>query len=55
MVQVAEAYVHQVVVGDIADILVLLAVEDNSEEDTADVRSAVLLAVDEDCKSMIQE
>jgi len=55
VVQVVEAYVHQVVAEDIVDILVLLAVEGNFEEDTADVHSVVLLVVDEDYKSMVQE
>lgn len=54
MVQVEEAYVHQVVAVDIVDILVLLVVEGNFEEDTEDVHSAVLLVVDEDYKSVIQ-
>lgn len=54
MVQVEEAYVHQVVVVGIVDILVLLAVEDNFEEDTEDVHNVVLLVVDEDYKSTIQ-
>lgn len=54
MVQVEEAYVHQVAVVDIAGILALLEVEDNFEEDTEDVHSAVPLEADEDCKSTIQ-
>lgn len=54
MVQVEEAYVHPVVVVDIVDILVLLVVEGNFEEDTEDAHSAVLLVVDEDYKSIIQ-
>jgi len=55
VVQVEEACVHQVVVADTVDILVLLAVEDNFEEDTEDVHSVVLLVADEDCKSTIQD
>lgn len=52
--QAGEACVHQVVVADIVDILVLLAVEDNFGEDTADVHSVDLLVVDEEYKSTIQ-
>lgn len=55
MVQVEEACVHQVVVADTVDILVLLAVEGNFEEDTEDAHSVVLLVADEDCKSTIQD
>lgn len=55
MVQVEEACVHQEVVVDIVDILVLLAVEDNFEEDTEDDHNVDLLVVDEDCKSTIQD
>lgn len=52
-VQAAEACVHQVVVEDTVDSLVLLAVEDNFEEDTVDVHSVDRLVVDEDYKSRI--
>ena len=54
MVQVEEAYGHQVVVVDIVDILVLQAVEDNFEEDIEDAHNVVPLVVDEDYKSAIQ-
>jgi len=54
VVQVEEAYGHQVVVVDIVDILVLQAVEDNFEEDIEDAHNVVLLVVDEDYKSAIQ-
>ena len=47
-VQEEEAYVHQVVAVDIEDILVLLAVEDNFEEDTVDVHNVDHLEVDEE-------
>lgn len=48
VVQEEEAYVHQVVAVDIEDILVLLAVEDNFEEDTVDVHNVDHLEVDEE-------
>lgn len=53
--QVVEACVHPVVVVDIVDILVLLVVEDNFGEGTADAHSVVLLVVDEEYKSIIQD
>lgn len=53
VVPVEEAYVHQVVVEDIVDILDLLAVEGNFEEDIVDVHSVVPLVVDVDYKSRI--
>lgn len=55
MAQVEEACVHQVVVVDTVDILVLQAVVDNFEEDTEDAHSVVLLVADEDCKSANQD
>lgn len=51
VVRVAEAYARRVVAEDTVDIPDLLVMEDNSEEDTADVHSVVHLAVDGDCKS----
>jgi len=53
-VQVVEAYVHQVVVEDTVDNLVLLVVEDNFEEDIVDVHNVEHLAVGEDYKSIIR-
>lgn len=52
-VQVVEACVHQVAVVDTVDILALMVAEGSFEEDTVDVRSVVLLAVDEDYKSEV--
>jgi hypothetical protein len=53
-VQVVEACVHQVVVEDTVDNLVLLVVEDNFEEDIVDVHNVGHLAVGEDYKSIIR-
>jgi len=49
---VVEAYVHQVVVEDTVDNLVLLVVEDNFEEDIVDVHNVGHLVVGEDYKSI---
>ena len=48
-VQEEEAYDHRVAVVDTGDILVLLAVVDNSEEDTVDAHNAGHPEEDEEC------